>query len=298
MLKRNPILMDGTPGAAGGGAGGGEGAGSGKGAGAGAGAGEGAGGDGKGGAPESVLNAGKGAGGDGEGGKGGAAPGPHDYIPEKFRVMNGETLDVEASAKKLAESYSGLEKRVGSGDLPPKTAEEYQVTVPEAFKEHWKENEQFQAFRAEAHAKGLSQGQFDFFVGKYFDIVPGLVQGGKQASVEEAVTALRGDPEWKTDAQFEANSKLAFKAFNAFFTKEDWDAVDGNPGVLRALAKIGKEMQESGGIPAGGESSGAEDIQAVLRSDAYLNPSHADHKATAESVRKYYEKVHGNTPVV
>lgn len=292
MFKRNPILMDGTPGAAGGGAGTdtGEGGAGATGAGAGAGA---AGDEGKGAA--SVLNAGKTA--DGDGGQG-AAPGPHDYIPEKFRVMNGDQLDVEASAKKLAESYSGLEKRVGSGDLPPKAAEDYQVTVPEQFKEGWTEDERFQAFRAEAHAKGLNQAQFDFFVGKYFDIVPGLVQGGKQASVEEAVTALRADPEWKTDAQFKANSELAFKAFNAFFTKEDWDAVDGNPGVLRALAKIGKEMQEGGGIPPNSDSSGAEDIQSVLRSPAYLDPKHADHKATAEKVRKYYEKVHGNTPVV
>jgi hypothetical protein len=207
-------------------------------------------------------------------------------------------LDVEASAKKMAESYGGLEKRVGSGDLPPKESKDYTVTVPDAFKEGWTEDERFQGFRAEAHKLGLNQAQFDFFVGKYFDIVPELVKGAQIGTSEDAVAALRADPEWKTDEQFKAQANLAHKAFGAYFDKELWNLVDGNPAILKGLAKIGAEMQEGGGVPPGGDGGNAEDVSALMASEAYWNEKHPDHKATSEKVRRFYEKKHGNTPVV
>jgi hypothetical protein len=57
---------------------------------------------------------------------GAGEPGANDWLPEKFRVMGEDgKLSIESSARKLAENYTHLEKRMGSGDAPPKTADEY-----------------------------------------------------------------------------------------------------------------------------------------------------------------------------
>jgi hypothetical protein len=226
-----------------------------------------------------------------------AEPASKDWIPEKFRVMNGDALDVEASARKLAESYSGLEKRVGSGDVPPKTAEEYAVTVPEVFKEVWQEDERFQAFKADAIGAGLTQKQFDFVVGKYFDAMPSLVQGALQIDANKATEELRQS--WKTDAEFKTNIGDALKAFDQFADPQDKaniDAIGNNPIVLRILAKVGKEIQEGGGIPLDSANTGADSVQDLMRSDAYLNARHPDHKATSAKVQAFYAKKFGSTP--
>lgn len=281
MFKRKHFpLMDSTPGAAGGG-------------------------DGGTGAPEaaataadtatasgSVLSTGKPAAG---APSAGSATG--DWLPEKFRVLNGDTLDVEASARKLAESYSGLEKRVGSGDVPPKTAEEYALTVPDQFKDSWQEDDRYKAFRADAHAAGLTQKQFDFVMGKYFTVAPELVQGAGAASMEQATTELKTT--WKTDAEFKANVASAHKAFMAFADpadRERMDEIGNSPVALRILAKIGKEMGEAGGIPAEAGSTGVDDIKALLVSEAAGNPKHPDHKATRAKIDAYYVKKYGTAP--
>lgn len=220
-----------------------------------------------------------------------------DWIPEKFRVMNGEVLDVEASARKLAESYAGLEKRVGSGDLPPKSADEYTITVPDALKDHWVEDDRIKAVRTEAHAKGITQGQFDFMMGKYFELAPALVQGGAQYNEQTATEELRKT--WTTDEQFTANVQSAYKAFTAFADDADkgkMDEIGNNPIVLRLLARIGAEMKEGGTVPREAHGAGGEDIQTLMQSEAYWNQKHPDHKTVSAKVKGFYERKHGTQP--
>lgn len=226
------------------------------------------------------------------------APAPTtDWIPEKFRVNNGDALDIEASARKLAESYAGLEKRVGSGDVPPKSADEYAVTVPDALKEAWAEDDRFKAFKTDALGAGLTQKQFDFVVGKYFNVMPELVQGAAQLDANKATEELR--QVWKTDAEFKTNVGDALKAFEKFADPEDRariDEIGNNPVVLRILAKVGKETQEAGGIPQQGANTGADSVQDLMRSDAYLNSKHPDHKSTSQKVQAFYAKKYGSIP--
>ena len=55
-----------------------------------------------------------------------ADPGDDSWLPEKHRVLDAEgKLDEAASARKLADAYRHLEGKLGSGDVPPKSAEEY-----------------------------------------------------------------------------------------------------------------------------------------------------------------------------
>lgn len=100
---------------------------------------------------------------------GAGEPGANDWLPEKFRVMGEDgKLSIESSARKLAENYTHLEKRMGSGDAPPKTADEYAPKVEvEGFNwEEFKADPRMQGFMKTAHAKGITNDQMSFILGR------------------------------------------------------------------------------------------------------------------------------------
>lgn len=223
---------------------------------------------------------------------------PTEFIPEKFRVMAGDKLDVEASARKLAESYGHLEKRVGSGELPPATADEYKLTVPDEFKDTFgADSERLKAFQTEALAAGLTQKQFDFMLGQYFEIAPTLVDGAMQNSVE----AVRGSLEKAWGDKYEGEFTAAVKAFEAFADPADkgkFDAIMTDPALAyRLLAKIGAEIREGGNMPAPATVGEAQDIRALLTSPILQNPKHPEYAATRAKVDAYYNKLAGTEPV-
>lgn len=224
---------------------------------------------------------------------------PAEFIPEKFRVMAGEALDIEASARKMAESYGQLEARFGSGDTPPKDAGEYTITVPEALKEHWQEDDRVAAFRADALAAGLTQKQFDLVMGRYFAVAPELVGGAIANTVEATKGALT--KAWGEGPEYEKNFTAAFQAFEQFADPADrgkFDSIMTDPALAyRILAKIGPELREGGGVPAAAEGVGQQDVTTMLLSEANTNPRHPDHAATRAKINAFYEKKYGTEPI-
>ncbi|MGV1510767.1 hypothetical protein ACVSSC_20855 [Klebsiella pneumoniae] len=227
--------------------------------------------------------------------------GADDWLPEKYRVMGDDgKLNVEGSARKLADAYSHLEKRMGSGDTPPKTADEYAPNVEvEGFKwDEFKADPRMQSFMKSAHAKGITNDQMGFILGEYAQLAPELVNGAATLDSEAAATQLRET--WKTDAEFNKNIGLAFRAFNSLADDSDkgrMDEIGNNPMVIRMLAKIGAEMQED--APAGGDVNLEEQqsIRDLMKSPAYMDPKHADHENVSARVRAYYEKRYGDQTV-
>jgi len=222
---------------------------------------------------------------------------PAEFIPEKFRVMNGEAMDVEASARKMAESYNQLQARMGTGDVPPKAAEEYTITVPDAFKESFVEDDRTKAFRSDALAAGLTQKQFDFVMGKYFAVAPELVTGAIDATVETTRGAL--EKAWGPEygKQLDA-AALAFDKFADPADRGKFDSLMTDPALAyRILARIGPELREAGGIPATATGGGQVDMTALLTSEAAGNPRHPDHKATRAKIDSYYNQKYGTAPV-
>ena len=280
-------LMDaaGEGGDPGGGAGGDGGA-----AGAGAGAGEGgaaAGGD-----PASLL-------------AGGAAGAPTtDFIPEKYRVNKEDgALDLEASSRKLAEAYSAAEKRIGGGDIPPKTADEYTVTVPDALKEAFDPatDEGFKAFAGEMHALGLTQKQLDGVMKHYFDLAPKLVAGASMLDATSAKTQLK--QVWASQGGFDHQVRNAYQgaavlAQKAGLSIDDIMAPTGlgnNVQFLRLMAAIAPEFAEDkshGGTSMGGATT-EDKVNEMMMSDAYKNPKHPDHEKVSATVRSFFERKYG-----
>lgn len=232
---------------------------------------------------------------------GAGEPGANDWLPEKFRVMGEDgKLSIESSARKLAENYTHLEKRMGSGDAPPKTADDYAPKVEvEGFNwEEFKADPRMQGFMKTAHAKGITNDQMSFILGEYAQHAPELVGGAAALDSEAATTQLR--ELWKTDAEFKQNIGLAFRAFNSLADDADKGRIDeigNNPMVIRMLAKVGAEMQED--APAGGDVNLEEQqtIRDLMKSPAYMDPKHADHERVSAKVKAYYQKRYGDQTI-
>ncbi|EMC2288527.1 hypothetical protein VB661_002170 [Salmonella enterica] len=232
-------------------------------------------------------------------GTGAGEPGANDWLPEKYRVSGEDgALNVEQSARKLAEAHVALEKRMGSVGTAPKTAEDYAPKVEvEGFKwDEFKSAPETQSFLKAAHAKGITNDQMSFILGEYVKNAQQIATGSAELDAESATTALR--EVWKTDADFNKNLGLAYRAFTQLAEQgDDINAIGNNPMVIRMLAKVGAEMQED--APAGGEVNLAEQqtIRDLMKSPAYMDPKHADHERVSAQVKAFYQKAYGEQSV-
>lgn len=237
------------------------------------------------------------------GGAAPAEPGAFDFIPEKLRVNKDDgAFDLEASSRKMGEAYSALEKRFGAGDVPPKTAAEYTVSVPDAFKEAIDPATDvgMKGFLDGALEQGMTQKQVDFVMSKYFDMAPKLVEGGMQYDATTAAAEL--GKAWNNEADMKRGVRNAFVGASAAANKAGMDInaimsgpLGNNPDFVRLMAALGPEFQEDPGV-GGMQMVTQDDINSLLSSDAYKNPQHADHAKTSAKVRAYYERKHGTAP--
>lgn len=176
----------------------------------------------------------------------------NDWIPEKHRTNREDgSLDLEASSRKVAEAYKQLETRLGSGDAPPKTPEEYALKLEvEGFNwDEFKADPNSQAFLKAAHAKGMTNAQVEFAVGEYLKAAPGLIAGNAQLSHEDCVAQLKGV--WADDKAYTTNLQSSHRAAEGFANKEGLGSMSnlmakfGNdPDFIAFTANIGKEMAE------------------------------------------------------
>lgn len=290
---------DGTAGAGAGGSGAGGAADSGSAAGAGGA-----------GASVSALASGAGAGDAGAGAGAAAAGKGFDWIPEKHRVSKDDgSLDLEASAKKVADAYAHLSQKLGSGDAPPKTPDEYAPKVEaEGFNwDEFKADPEMQSFLKGAHAKGVTNDQLSFILGEYARVAPGLVEGAGALTVEDCNAALA--QVWQTPAEKTQNLQHAFRATSTFAEKlglsyEDIEAagLGNNPVFIRLMAAVGPELGEDTSPPAAGLAVGMSDADfatqaAELRNQlAQLHVSDKRRPEVQAKLDALYAKRYGTAP--
>lgn len=214
-------------------------------------------------------------------------------IPEKFHVKKEDgSLDIEASALKLAENYAKLEKRMGTGDAPPKTVADYKVEIPETMKDYDIEKDKaFTEFRDKAHKAGMTQAQFDLVMGEYFRVAPELVGGAKALDAETCVNELR--TEWKSDAQYKAEVGNAYKAAMAY-GGDDAEGImkdyGNDPRIVRMMARAGKELGEDNSPSSGGSLPAGQTVEAMMQSEAYNNAKHVDHARVSALVASEFDR--------
>jgi hypothetical protein len=227
-----------------------------------------------------------------------------DFIPEKYRTNKEDgSLDLEASSRKVAEAYKHLETRMGSGDVPPKTADEYAVKLEgvEGFNwDEFKKDESTQSFLKGAHAKGLTNDQVQYVIGEYMKAAPGLIEGGVQLTAQDCTAALKSV--WTDEAAMKSNVTASYRAAQAFASEGtapgNFDALmskyGNDPDFIAFTANIGKELKEDSAIN-GGQVNEADfavktaELRAQLEAMPQHDPKRAGIKAELDAMyeRRY-----------
>jgi hypothetical protein len=225
---------------------------------------------------------------------------PFGWLPEKHRVLGEDkALNVEASAKKLAEAYTGLEKRLGDVGMPPKTADEYKPEgLPETVKlDELMADEGTKSFLKRCHAKGMTNAQVsEVLAFGLQEWAPQLLKSDATQTAETATAALK--EAWTDEGAFKENIGHAYRAATAVaskagFSYEDLAAagLDNNPTFIRLMAALGPEIGEdrspTGSAPTPDE---AQTIRSLEASEAYRNPKHIDHERVSAQIRAFYER--------
>lgn len=212
-------------------------------------------------------------------------------IPDKFKVIDETTgsVDYQATLAKLSESYTGLEKRIGTSDLPPKTVDDYKLEEREGFNfDEFKADESNQAFLKAAHSKGITNSQLDFLISEYDKRAVDLISSTSQINTDDVVGTLQS--EWGSN--YESNIFNAVKAAKACgITDEQINdpSIGNNVAFIKMAAYFGSQLQEDKSINVGVPV--AEDISSLMRSEAYFNDKHPEHKATKAKIDAYYNSL-------
>jgi len=260
----------------------------------------------------------------GEGGEGGGGQPPasapatagsvlnmganNDYIPEKYRVNKEDgSLDLEQSSRKLAESYTHLEKRMGTGDAPPKSVDEYTVKLEgvEGFNwDEFKADESTQSFLKGAHAKGLTNDQVQYVIGEYMKAAPGLIEGGAQLTAQDCTATLKSV--WGDDAALKTNVTASYRAAEVFASEPgkpgNFDALmskyGNDPDFIAFTANIGKELREDTAISGSPANEADFAVKtAELRQQLEAMPAHDPKRAGIQAeLNALYERKYNRAP--
>jgi hypothetical protein len=216
-------------------------------------------------------------------------------------------LDEAASLRKQAESYAPLAARMRETGAPPKTADEYQLQVPDALKETYDpaKDTMLGDFRAKAFEAGLTQKQFAAMSQAYMERLPQIAEALFNERFENGEKALR--QVWKSDDQFRTGLRSAAQAVRGFdagafdgegnITNPELKSLMNNPFFIRFAAHFGQQMQEdtspgSDNLPTGSPYR-TMTLQQLETHEAYLNSRHPDHATVSSMVRRAYHKQTG-----
>ena len=210
-------------------------------------------------------------------------------IPDKFKVTAEDgSVDYKATVAKMNESYSYLEKKVGTGEVAPKSVDEYKLEREDFDLEAFKADEGNKAFLEEAHKHGITNKQLDFLLSEYDKRAVNLVSNSSQIDTDTTVQTLQSD--WGD--KYEANIFNAVKAARACgITDEQINnpLIGNNVAFIKMAAYFGSQMTEDKPVSNGTPVN--VDIQSLMRSEAFFNPKHPDHKSVKAQIDSYYDSL-------
>lgn len=210
-------------------------------------------------------------------------------IPDKFKVTAEDgSVDYKATVAKMNESYSYLEKKVGTGEVAPKSVDEYKIEREDFSFDDFKADESNKAFLEEAHKHGITNKQLDFLLSEYDKRAVDLVSNNSQIDTDTTVKTLQ--TEWGD--KYEANIFNAVKAARACgITDEQINdpLIGNNVAFIKMAAYFGSQINEDKPITNGTPVN--VDIQSLMRSEAWFNPKHPDHKSVKAQIDSYYNSL-------
>lgn len=219
------------------------------------------------------------------------------WLPAKFRVIGADgQLDLAASSKKLGEGYSAAEKRIGTTASAPENPDAYTFQAPEAFKDVPLDEGMSKSFRERAHKAGLSQDQYAFVMGEYFELVPSLLNAKAAHSAESARAEL--SKVWSTTADLEAGMNAAERAVSLApeaMRQQLKERYGTDPLFWQFAAHYGRQLAEDR-PPAAAAPAAPAAADALMTSEAYRNPRHPDHARVSQQVQQHFRARYGESP--
>lgn len=224
-----------------------------------------------------------------------AGDAPAATIPEKYLVKKEDgSTDWEASALKQAQGYGELAKRLGAGEAPPKSPDEYAPDLPDGITlEQLKTDPMFAGFLKSAHARGASNSLVSWMLGEFQQ----RVQLMQEQAADPAIAEAELGKVWPTPQQMERGLNGAYRGTQTFAADAEHAArIDkkfgSDPDFIRLMAKVGAELGEDR-LPEGGlNQTETETLESLRKSEAYTNSKHADHAKTVAQVTRLYQKLH------
>lgn len=210
-------------------------------------------------------------------------------IPDKFKVTAEDgSVDYKATVAKMNDSYTYLEKKVGTGEVAPKSVDEYKIEREDFSFDDFKADESNKAFLTEAHKHGITNKQLDFLLSEYDKRAADLVSTSSQIDTDTTVQTLQ--QEWGD--KFEANIFNAVKAARACgITDEQINdpLIGNNVAFIKMASYFGSQMTEDKPVSNGTPVN--VDISSLMRSEAFFNPKHPDHKSVKAQIDSYYDSL-------
>lgn len=210
-------------------------------------------------------------------------------IPDKFKVTSEDgSVDYKATVAKMNESYSYLEKKVGTGEVAPKSVDEYKIEREDFNFDDFKADESNKAFLEEAHKHGITNKQLDFLIQEYDRRAVDLVSNNSQIDTDTTVQTLQ--TEWGD--QYEANIFNAVKAARACgITDEQINdpLIGNNVAFIKMAAYFGSQINEDKPVTNGTPVN--VDINSLMRSPAFFDPKHPEHKSVKAQIDSYYDSL-------
>ena len=210
-------------------------------------------------------------------------------IPDKFKVVSEDgSVDYKATVAKMNESYSYLEKKVGTGEVAPKSVDEYKIEREGFSFEDFKADESNQQFLSEAHKHGITNKQLDFLLSEYDKRAVDLVSNNSQFDTDTTIESLQS--EWGSN--YESNIFSAIRAAkSAGLTEEQINnpSIGNNVDVIKVLSYFGSQIAEDKPINNG--TAVNTDITSLMRSEAFFDPKNPDHKSVKAQIDSYYNSL-------
>lgn len=215
---------------------------------------------------------------------------PASPIPAKYQVKRDDgSIDEAASLAKWGDGHKNLEQRLGAGDAPPATPDDYQPALPAGLTiDALKTDPLYSGFLKGAHARGMSNADVSFVLETYQQRL------SMAATPEVAEAALRKD--WVTDDQMAKGLGDSFKAVQAFTNGDAERAArlekkfGNDPDFIWLTAQVGRELAEDTSVVGG--LSGVEQLslESMMASPAYHDKKHPEHAVTVAKVQAMYQK--------
>jgi len=210
-------------------------------------------------------------------------------IPDKFKVTGEDgSIDYKATVAKMNESYSYLEKKVGTGEVVPATVEDYKVEREGFDFNEFKKDESNNSFLKAAHAQGINNKQLDFLLSEYDKRAIDLVSNSSQMDTDTTIQTLQS--EWGSN--YEANIFNAIKAAKACGITEEQindPQIGNNVAFIKMAAYYGSQLKED--KPVGNGVPVNVDVQSLMRSEAWYDQKHPDHKSVKAQIDAYYNSL-------